>query len=232
MGHWRHLLNLLFESPCPLCDRPAGEEVCPYCWAKVQQCQLPAPKTVEPLPIPVVSWGAYRGELRRAIAVFKYENQPTLGYPLGRALGELWNRVAPASPRLRSVSRSTVVMPIPMYADKLKKRGFNQAERIAESFCKRTGMTLERRGLMRVRATQAQFGLSAAERETNLADAFQVTPRWKGRSPNADILLIDDIYTTGATIRAASQALRREGWRVIGVAVVARPQKSDLGDAP
>ncbi len=227
MWQWKQLLNLFFESPCPLCDRPSPEEVCPYCWAKVQQCQLSAPQNFEPLSIPVMSWGDYRGELRRAIAIFKYENQPTLGYPLGRALGEMWMTVAKTSPRLRSTSRAVMAVPIPMHAEKLKKRGFNQAEIIADAFCKTTGIRLERRGLTRVRETQAQFSLSAEEREKNLAHAFQPNPQWMGRSPHADILLIDDIYTTGATIRAAAQALRKEGWRVIGVAVVARPQKND-----
>jgi len=231
MRQWRQLLNLFFESPCPLCQRLTGEVLCSYCNARLQLCKLPPSQTLEKSPLLVFSWGKYGGELRRAIAAFKYENQPTLGEPLGRSLGESWNKMVSYSPWLRAIAQSTscsaqalIAVPIPMHREKLKKRGFNQAELIAESFCKATGIRLERHGLSRIRETQAQFQLSAQEREKNLTAAFQVHSQWVKRSPKAKVLLIDDIYTTGATVRSATQALRVVGIEVLGVAVVARPQ--------
>ncbi len=223
MWRWRQFLNLFFEARCPLCQRSTSDSVCSYCWAKLKQCQLPISQAFDKAPIPVVSWGEYSGDLRRAIATFKYENQPSLGYPLGKALGERWKALAGISPYIQLTLTPVIAVPIPMHPAKLKKRGFNQAEIIAEAFCATTNMSLERAGLRRIRETEAQFSLSVHEREKNLADAFLPNPQWKRRSPKANILLIDDIYTTGATVKAASQALHSAGFNVVGVAVVARP---------
>jgi ComF family protein len=237
MWQWQSVVNFFFKASCSLCQRPSNETLCCYCWTKLQQCQFSQPHAVDILPteqssLAVVAWGEYTGELRRAIAAFKYENQPLLGQPLGHALGETWNQLVATSPHLlrrsglsSSPSQPILAVPIPMHAAKLNQRGFNQAALLAASFCRTTGIKLAKHGLMRVRETQAQFSLSAEEREQNLAEAFVPCDQWKRRSPNAHILLIDDIYTTGATVRSAAQALRRIGCRVIGVATLARPRR-------
>jgi predicted amidophosphoribosyltransferase len=75
---------------------------------------------------------------------------------------------------------------------------------------------------MRIRSTEAQFGLSIADRQQNLADAFAIHPAFARRPPTR-VLLLDDIYTTGATVRAAATCLQRQGISVEGVVVLARP---------
>jgi predicted amidophosphoribosyltransferase len=112
-----------------------------------------------------------------------------------------------------------------MHATKQKQRGFNQAELIARSFCQYTGLPLQSHGLIRLRQTEAQFGLSSAEREQNLINAFALNPRWRDRRPPT-VLLIDDIYTTGATARAAAAALRQHQVIVDGLVAVAKSQKA------
>lgn len=228
MWQWQQFINLFFETPCSLCQRSTNHVICSYCRTKLNRCQIPIPQSLERSSIPVLVWGDYSGELRRAIAAFKYENQPMLGLPLGQALGETWNQLNRASFKSAKTlnvgsSSNIIAVPIPMHPTKLKQRGFNQASIIAEAFCKTTGIPLEKRGLQRIRDTKAQFSLSAQEREQNLVQAFEPCPRWKRRSPKANILLIDDIYTTGSTVKSAAQSLRNIGCTVVGVAAVARP---------
>jgi ComF family protein len=160
----------------------------------------------------------YGGSLKRAIAAMKYENQPQIARLLGQWLGEAW---------LLNFTKShtnLVVVPIPLHASKQKQRGYNQAALIAQSFCHRTGLKLKLNGLERVRETQAQFGLSASEREKNLNSAFVVGQGFTPR-PNVSILLVDDIYTTGATAASAVQTFRHSGMRVLGLAALATAVK-------
>ena len=143
----------------------------------------------------------------------KYENQPNIARPLGYWLGEAWLNS-------QHSSKQFVVVPIPLHSSKQKERGYNQAALIAQSFCEITGNIYKANGLERVRSTTAQFGLSAAEREKNLAEAFRVGTDFR-RRPNAPVLLVDDIYTTGATARSAVQTLRQSRIAVSGLVAVA-----------
>lgn len=166
--------------------------------------------------MPIFAWGQYGGALKRAIATLKYENQPHLAQPLGHWMGHAWAAT--------QHTHKPLVIPIPMHPGKQKQRGYNQAELLAESFCQITRLPLERRALLRIRSTDAQFGLTADQRSKNLLGAMQVNPTW--RSPNNHpILLLDDIYTTGATVQAAAHALKQQGLQIYGVIALARAIK-------
>jgi ComF family protein len=170
----------------------------------------------------VFSWGIYGGSLKRAIAVMKYENKPQIARPLGQWLGEAWLL---NSPRPVDTKR-LVVVPIPLHASKQKQRGYNQAALIARSFCNTTGLKVKLNGIERVRETKAQFGLSASEREKNLAAAFTVGQGFRHQHQDASVLLVDDIYTTGATAAAAAQTLRQCGITVLGLVALATTIKN------
>ena len=163
--------------------------------------------------MPVFVWGHYGGSLKRAIAALKYENNPQLSQPLGQWLGQAWNEAA--------IARSTklAVVPIPMHPHKRRQRGFDQAELIARSFCQVTGLPLQSRGLERVRQTEALFGLSPDARVREVSDAFALGAQFR-RLPKA-VLLLDDIYTTGATARSAVTVLESRGIRVFGLVAIA-----------
>lgn len=165
--------------------------------------------------------GAYGGTLKRAIAALKYENQPQVALPLGHWLAQAWLNSQFASTQL-------IVVPIPLYADKEKQRGYNQAALLAQSFCNTTGLHLQQIGLERIRGTEAQFGLSSLEREQNLAMAFRLGSGFRRHHPASPVLLLDDVYTTGATARSAVQTLQRHGIQVYGLAALATSQKVAL----
>ena len=212
------LLNLFLQSNCPLCQRQTSQEFCQYCVKQLHSCHLPEPNSRWQESIPVFAWGMYSGSLKRAIAAIKYENQPQIARPLGQWLGEAWLN----SPQ---TNRRLIVVPIPLHPTKQKKRGYNQAALIAESFCQTTGLKLKQNGLARVRETEAQFGFSPLEREKNLAEAFALGKEFHRCRPDVPVLLIDDIYTTGATAKSAVEVLHQCGIAVEGLAAIATPVK-------
>lgn len=167
----------------------------------------------------MLAWGRYEGKLKRALAGLKYDQQPQIAQPLGEWLAQTWLSL-PSSRRSQERSRP-VVVPIPLHPEKLQQRGYNQAALLAQAFCDRTGLPLQAQGLMRVRSTEAQFGLSEAARNQNLVGAFAIAPQWQRQKP-ASVLLLDDIYTTGATARSAAQTLRSQGIRVVGMVAIAQ----------
>ena len=218
MKIFQNLLNLFLKSDCPLCQRPTSRELCPYCIKQIQSCHQENPAYLWKQPLPIFAWGNYGGVVKRAIAALKYENQPQIGYILGQWLGESWLLNSPQP------QKQLLVVPIPMHPKKQKQRGFNQAALIAEGFCNVTGYKLKINGLERIKETEAQFNLSPTQIQQNLAGAF-VLGKDLRRPPNIPVLLVDDIYTTGATVKAAVQTLEKHQIKVLGVAAVATTKK-------
>lgn len=207
-------LNLFLCSTCPLCGRTAAGELCQDCQRQIKSCQILKPGQSWQRELPVFSWGMYGGALKRAIAALKYDHQPQLARPLGQWLAQAW-----LSSKV-SHSQLTVV-PIPLHPVKQQRRGYNQAALLARSFCDYTGLPLRCQGLERLRQTQAQFGLSISEREQNLAQAFRLGRGFSKHCPAQSVLLLDDIYTTGATARAAIKTLQGSGIPVEGLVTAA-----------
>ncbi|MBD1866409.1 ComF family protein [Cyanobacteria bacterium FACHB-471] len=210
------LLNLFLELGCSLCQRSTPGELCQGCQRQIQRCQGSDAQWQEPLPL--FAWGVYGGALKRAIATLKYDNQPRLARPLGHWLAQDWLE----SSQQKMLRQKPTVVPIPMYAAKKQQRGYDQAELLAKHFCEFAGLPLQRRGLERIRSTEAQFTLSATAREENLSDAFRVGKELQ-RHRSSAVLLLDDVYTTGATARSAMQILHHHAIEVVGLVAIAKP---------
>jgi predicted amidophosphoribosyltransferase len=127
-------------------------------------------------------------------------------------------------------------VPIPLHAERQKSRGFNQAELIARAFCQISELPLLSQGLVRTQSTRPQHELGLAERQQNLNQVFQVGQslqrlidlrqqgsRRQGKA-TPTVLLVDDIYTTGATAQSAAMTLRRAGISVAGIVAVAQAE--------
>ncbi|MDZ8186934.1 MAG: ComF family protein [Nostoc sp. ChiSLP02] len=218
------LLNLFLQSHCPLCQRSTSQEFCQNCTRQLQKHQRQNPVFLWQEPLPVFIWGEYGGLVKRAMAAMKYDNQPQIARPFGQWLGEAWLLNSPKR------DSQAVVVPIPLHANKQKLRKYNQAALIGQSFCEITGLKLKLNGLTRVRQTEAQFGLSVSMREQNLAKAFALGQEFRYRPPNVPVLLVDDIYTTGATARSAVQTLREYGIVVLGLVAVATTIKDSSNE--
>jgi ComF family protein len=172
-----------------------------------------------------VAHGVYAGKLRTLVHLLKYDGMEGIAGRLGA--------LAAGQPLgIEGLAKELMVVPVPLWPGKRRQRGFNQAELLARGaiaamrrrrpeMCVRLAAgALERR-----RATESQAGLSPHERRANVRGAFFV-PR-PAVVDGQDVLLIDDIYTTGATARACAQALTRAGARRVWVATVARAQRED-----
>lgn len=173
-----------------------------------------------------VSFGRYDGELRDLLHLFKFTGIRAVAPLLGRRLAEailLLEGVAAAD---------LLVIAVPLFRTRERERGFNQAELLAEAALKQVHRVRpawrlrSAHGLLRrQRATESSFVLSRRGRRRNLAGAFKVVGDVAGR----EILLIDDIFTSGATARECARVLVRAGATKVWVATLARARKSGAG---
>ena len=172
-----------------------------------------------------VAWGVYRDGLRALLHLLKYDGMQ----PLAKRLSALLAEPILSMPDLPC---ELTVVPVPLFGAKRRQRGFNQAEALARGVIPVLGrrrpelsLSLAPGILVRQRATESQANLTPHQRRVNVRGAFAV-PRPEAIQGRA-VLLIDDIYTTGATARACAQALRRAGAASVWVATVARAQKEE-----
>ena len=228
--------NLILPDECRLCEQPlrgfSRIPVCPSCLAVPQpvraaySCRGCGTPFTEAFPLnerdlctvcresqvsfdATYSYGSYEGTLRDLIHLFKYAKVESLAGPLGRMMLS----VAPAD------GEFDYVVAMPMHWRKRWQRGFNQAELLARPIARFYGVKLSR-CLRRSRYTKAQASLGQKERLANLENSFCV------RNPAAlvgkRVLLIDDVFTTGATLRAAAAALKDAGVSHVSALALAR----------
>ncbi|MGO9336840.1 MAG: ComF family protein [Terracidiphilus sp.] len=162
--------------------------------------------------------------MKAAIHAFKYDRLHPAARGLGRMLARAIAQLAGEAPE------EMLVVPVPLHRTKQTERGFNQARALAVSalgFLRKSHpqwrLTMAPRTLVRLRSTASQAGLTSHQRRVNVRGAFTVSDRTAVESKN--ILLIDDIFTTGATARAAAQALVRAGAASVWVATLARARR-------
>ncbi len=135
--------------------------------------------------------------------------------PAGRVLGTLLGRSVVAAGLHRDVD---LIVPVPLHTARLVERGFNQSLEIARALARVTQRPLAPRGLQRTRATRAQVGLTLHERRANLRGAFAAAHGLEGLG----LAVVDDVMTSGSTLREIAGALRRAGVGRIEVWCVAR----------
>jgi ComF family protein len=156
------------------------------------------------------SAAVYEGALREALHAFKFSGKRALARPLGDLAAE--SCVAWLTEDIEAV------VPVPLAWERERERGFNQAALLAGRVARRLDVPTRPRWLTRVRATRPQSDLSAAERRANVRGAFRASPDVAGRH----VLVVDDVFTTGATLGECARALRAGGARRVGVLTVAR----------
>jgi competence protein ComFC len=232
-----HALDLLYPRNCQCCGRPltAAERgvVCADCLAGVkwieppfcERCALPFAGTVSG----AFACGHCQGlvlHFRRAVAAcraqgivrdcihrFKYDRQMYFGSHLAEWL-------VTAGRRWVDWREVDVLVPVPLHPRKQRERQFNQAEWLAAAAGKAFGKPVLRRNLRRVKDTRTQTALDARARRANLREAFRV--RNAEDVAGKRVALVDDVFTTGATLDACAKVLRGTGARDIIVLTVAR----------
>ena len=181
--------------------------------------------------VQAVAYGVYEGALREMLHLLKYDGMRALAGVLGEALAETIEMLGDL---VRHDGQELLVVAVPLFRAKHAERRFNQAELLAGAAMRamrdrRPDLYLRSAhgALRRVKQTESQFGLTPKARRTNVRGAFAVI---KPRAVcEANVLLIDDIYTTGATVRECARVLRRAGAQGVYVATLARAQKDATG---
>ena len=191
-------------------DTGAGESRCLLC----QRTDPPFERAV--------AYGSYEGGLRDLIHVFKFQQVRPAAEVLGCMLAETMAHLEKAMP-----VGTIAVLPVPLHKRKQAQRGFNQAEMIARAALRQLSrpkrLALCTGVLLRRRETGSQIGLTRHQRRENLRGAFAVSD--PTRVLNRDILLVDDVYTTGTTASECARVLLRAGAARVWVATVARTLK-------
>ncbi len=211
------VLNLVYPSECPFCGRPPRSRrlspICPDCFRSIEKYNGPSCRLcAAPLPSEygrlcgvclkerppfsrAICFGLYEDALKEAINRFKFFGAKRLSAPLGELLLRL--ELPPAD----------CIVPVPLEPHGLRERGFNQTLLLSRVLSKATGIPVKTGVLYKTRRTLPQVGLSRAERAANLKGAFAV----RGRLDGKKVILLDDVMTTGATLRECSKALLRAG---------------------
>jgi ComF family protein len=180
-------------------------------------------RRIEPPFVRAVAYGSYEGGLRELIHLLKYALVRPAANVLGRMLAEAIEDLEP-----EFQSESVTVVPVPLHRSRIRQREFNQAETIARFAMKVMAVpgrfTLCTGALERRRETMSQTGLTSHQRRENVRGAFAVArPEVvKGH----EVLVVDDVYTTGATVSECARVLRRAGASKVWVATVARTLKN------
>jgi ComF family protein len=207
-------LDLLFPPRCVNCNR-RGALLCAQCCTT---CRFVPPAANDEqhrrLGSPYLrsTAGAYifEGAIREGVHHLKYDLERRVALPLG----DLLARYLHAHP-----IAVDAIVPVPLHNERLRKRGFNQAELLARRLAQQTRLPLLHTQLQRVRHTSQQADLNRAQRRDNVRDAFA----WQAADPPPPrLLVVDDVLTTGATIEAAAQALHRAGAREVHALALAR----------
>jgi len=237
---WRHgqgvqdmaerALDLLFPPRCAGCGK-SGSIVCAAC---LRQCvpvtppfclrcgtALPSPglcrrcKMDPPGLSGLRAAYVYQGTLRSCIHALKYDGNKRLAGPLGGLLAQAYHTFG---------LRADMLVPVPLHSERQQMRGYNHARLLAEVCAASVGVPSRDDVLARCRATAAQADLTASERRQNVAGAFRCAPAWAtGTLYGCSIVLIDDVYTTGATVEACAAPLFAAGAAAVWALVLARP---------
>ena len=159
------------------------------------------------------SYGRLEDPLQAIIHQFKYGSHPSLARPLARLLHALWVQ----DYRDRAPD---MIVPVPLHKDRQRERGFNQACLLARHLSRWTQVPLMATVLVRHRSTAVQAGLSRGQRRRNIQGAFRVADRAAVRK--RAVLVVDDVFTTGATLNECARMLGKQGAHRVDVLTIAR----------
>ena len=190
---------------CALCQRPFGgniahESICAPCLAEPPRHDGIAAGTL------------YNDASRKLVLAFKHGHRIALAPMMARLI----------LPRLAAVSDDWLVVPVPLHRWRLWRRGFNQAALLAREIALARGAALAVDALVRRKQTPTLGGLGRKARARVLAGAIAVSPGWAARLKGANVVLVDDVLTSGATTEACVSALKRAGARRVVIACFAR----------
>jgi len=219
----RSVLDVLASRRCGACGQGGVARLfCAACAAEV----APEPARLRVCPaslsaVPVLAIGPFAPPLSLAIKQLKYSGRTDLAAPLAEFWWERWRSTVAEAGRSRP---SVVLLPVPLHPQRLIERGFNQSGLLATRLARLARVHVRHDVLERIHATAQQARLSAAERAQNLNGAFCIS-RARGIAAGAQLVLVDDVVTTGATLAACQAACQAHGLSISAVWTLAHTER-------
>lgn len=204
----QYRLVYITNNYCMKCGKPISSEIVEFC----KDCKKHAHAYVQ-----ARSLLSYQGRTRESLYRLKYKNRREYAQFFSKEICQV------LGPWIRQCNVEWII-PIPMFPGKERKRGYNQAQILAANIGRKMEISLLEDGLVKLQETKQQKDLTARERQKNLEAAFGIgfsAEKAGEKLVGKRILLIDDIYTTGATVDAAAKVLLREGVAAVYVLTVA-----------
>ncbi len=194
------LLDLIYKKQCYFCKKTHENSVmCTKCYEEIELLQ---PKPIIHIDeIPVFSATVYGKNMQKLIRGLKYHNKKELAVYQARFMADYWNNIP-------EKKNSYVIVPVPLFINREKKRKYNHMLLVAEELAKLCNYNVKNNLIYRIKNTKPQYKLSIKERQKNLHNAFEVK---KQNYNNENILLIDDILTTGTTLTEIVKELKKNG---------------------
>jgi ComF family protein len=233
--------RLLFPPLCAGCGRQVGEPgvLCGACWTGLRLLDRPwcpvmgtpfphdmgegflsAEAIASPPPFERARAAvAYAGVARQMVQRLKYNDRTDLAPWMGKWMVRAGFELFPDA---------DLIVPVPLHRRRFFSRRFNQSAELARGVARLTALPFEPGALQRVKATRQQVGLGQRERAENVRAAFAVPAAAADRVRGRRVLVIDDVYTTGATVAAVTRALRRGGAAAVDVLTFARVLPGDF----
>jgi len=231
-------MNVLLPPHCLGCDMPVASTgtLCAQCWGRLKLIERPycerlgtpfaydlgegaqsAEAIADPPPFERLrAVAAYDDMARKLVHALKYGDRLDLARWMARWMARAGGDV---------VAGAGVIVPVPLHRRRLWTRRFNQSAALGLAISEAKGKPFAPTALRRIRPTRQQVGLSAKERADNVRGAFRVPEAEKIAVAGRRVLLVDDVYTTGATMKAATRALLRAGAEAVDAVVFARVVK-------
>ncbi|MDZ4833071.1 MAG: ComF family protein [Candidatus Melainabacteria bacterium] len=167
----------------------------------------------------VATAGMYEGPMQKLIRRLKYDDDKLVVADIGPLMNRAYEMLLTAMPNLLDEKDNILLVPVPLHPGRQRKRGYNQAELIAKEFAKLRNLRVETSALKRKRKTRPQYGLKRQERLTNIKDAFQIGGV---DIKNKTIILVDDVFTSGATLTTCAALLTECGAKQVTAMAAAR----------
>lgn len=214
----RFLLDLLFPPKCMFCGKalPRSDEIlaCSACLQKLPYTENNGCFEGTDHVAYVIAPFHYQDPVSQALRDYKFKKRKMYAESLAHFLAQYLSKVEEAR-------RADLILPVPLGKKRLYERGFNQSELLARIVGRELGIVYDGDVLIRVRETERQSSLSLSERKQNVMDAFGCMQAVEGKT----IVLVDDIYTTGATAESCAKALGAAGASKIILAAMATASK-------
>ena len=227
--------DLVLPPVCPGCGGAVADSnaLCARCWAAIRFIAPPlcpvygtpfsyemgegivsAEALADPPPFRRARSAALYGDVaRRMVHQLKYYDRPHLAEVMARTMRLAGREL---------LADCGLIVPVPLYRWRLWGRRFNQSALLAAELSRQSGVPADPLVLERMKPTRQQVGLSASQREENVRGAFRVPQHMRAPIAQASVLLVDDVYTSGATVKAATRALLRAGAATVDVLTFAR----------